>query len=375
MIFLLIISSLLLLHYFYFTFSIYLGIKRKKNSVEKNDYSFITIIVPFRNEEEVILQNVQSLKKIDYPKDYYEVIYIDDFSNDDSIEILKKVIPKENFSIISLNDDKTQSGHKKKAIELGLKIAKGEIVVASDADCTYSPKWLKTINNYFEEDTGFVAGPVDFENDGRFWSGIQQLEHASLIITGGGLMNIGNPIICSGANLAFRVNAFNDVNGYNGYENYSSGDDSFLMTKIFYDSNYKIKFCFTNNVMVKTRANKNIDEFFGQRKRWVGKAFFYKRKKILSHLILLFLFFVVLVLQLFIGILFDVVYLYSFVISFLLKMLFDFIVMNEGLKHIYERGLLKFFLAAEFLHVPYSIISVWLGAFSKKKWKGREVAR
>lgn len=373
--FLLVIFLLLLLSYINFTLSIYWGIRRKEEPDENKNYEFISIIIPFRNEEEVILRNLQSLKNLKYPEEFYEVIYVNDSSDDNSVKILEQEGLPENFSIISMNEGEIKTGHKKQAIELGIKHAKGEIITASDADCTYSPLWLNIINNMFDEQTGFVAGPVDFENDGKCWDGIQQLEHASLIITGGGLMSIKNPIICSGANLAFRVKAFNEVNGYSGYKEYSSGDDSFLMTKIFYDSNYKIKFCFDNDAMVKTRANRNVAEFFRQRKRWVGKAFFYKRKKILFRLTLLLLFFIALVLQLFLGIFVNIVYLYSFLISFFAKVLFDVLVMNEGLKHIYEKRMLKYFLVAEIFHVPYSLVSVVMGAFGKKKWKGREVAR
>lgn len=49
-----------------------------------------------------------------------------------------------------------------------------------------------------------VAGPVDFETDGNFFSDFQRIEYAGLILTGAGLIGIGKPTICSAANLAYR---------------------------------------------------------------------------------------------------------------------------------------------------------------------------
>jgi len=373
--------ALLLLHYVYFVLSIYFGlVKLKKvttslNSQNELNSHSISIIIPFRNESEVIQKNLSSLENLNFPTDRFEVIYVDDYSDDDSVKILNENISKGNVRVVQLHESNASSANKKRAVEYGISLAKGEIIFASDADCIYNSNWLKVMLKYMDEKTGFVAGPVDFETSNSLLSKAQQVEHASLILTGAGLIGIGNPIICSGANIAFRKKVFTKVDGYSGYSNLASGDDSFLMTKVFYDSEYEVRFCYDKLAMVRTRANRNLSEFFNQRKRWFGKAMFYKKKLILSQIILLTLFLLSLPFGLLLGLFLDPIFLYVFGIGIILKIITEYIVMKTGSNNLYDRKIMKWFLITEFLHIPYTVITSLFGIFGKFDWKGRELKK
>ena len=373
--------ALLTLHYTYFIGSIFVGLRKldkaNKNfkSINKAKQDFVTVVIPFRNEADVLVRNLKSLEQLNYPSSQFEVIFIDDHSVDNSCEILKQHIKNENIRVVQLKDGLIQAANKKSALEYGINLAKGEIIFASDADCTYNPNWIATMLKYLTEETGFVAGPVDFEKSNSVLSSAQQIEHAGLILTGAGLIGINNPIICSGANIAFRKKVFEKVGGYSGYTDLASGDDSFLMTKIFYESEFKVRFCYDNSAMVTTRANKNIDEFLNQRKRWVGKAFFYKKKSILLQVILLALFLIALPIQFILGLFINSKWLYFFASGLFLKILVEFFVMNIGTKVLYDRKIMKSFPVAELLHIPYTVFTVLLSTFSKFNWKGRELKK
>ncbi len=369
--------TLITLHYAYFIGSIYLGLvnlrrkQRTRQKVEESTKYFVSIIIPFRNEADVILQNLRSVEQLNYPKDSFEVIYVDDNSEDNSFDLIKQNIQKTNISVVKLPDNSNHTANKKKAIEYGISLSKGEIIFTSDADCTYNSDWINTMIATINDKVGLVAGPVDFAVSNSVLSRIQQIEHAGLILTGAGLIGISNPIICSGANIAFRKELFYKIGGYSGYSKLASGDDSFLMTKLFYDTEYEVQFCFNKAAMVETQPSKNIREFLNQRKRWVGKAFFYRKKRILLQVVLLALFLIFLPVELILGLIGYSVLLYFFFGGLIVKIIFEYLVMYFGSQTIYESEMMKLFWLAEAFHIPYTIFASLSGIFGKFNWKGR----
>src|ERR1035441_1155013 len=101
---------LLLLFYSYFLSGILRGLKtliEESYGVKDNSLpdDYISIIIPFRNESQNILETLSSLEKQDYSKDKFEVIFVNDFSDDDSLELLCKAEKSLNIKIISLPED------------------------------------------------------------------------------------------------------------------------------------------------------------------------------------------------------------------------------------------------------------------------------
>lgn len=99
---------------------------------------FVSIMVPAHNEGIVIVKTLQSLLNFDYPKDRYEIIIINDNSDDNSAELLAEiqaVYPHRNLKVI--NTDKTNGGKgKSNALNIGLKQARGSLISIYDADNT-----------------------------------------------------------------------------------------------------------------------------------------------------------------------------------------------------------------------------------------------
>ena len=114
---LLIIFSLLLINYLFFLFKVLSGLKKlvqQKNS--KIPADSVSIIIPFRNEEEKILMNLKSIEAQDFPIDKYEVVYVDDSSADNSLKILNENISARNIKVLSVPKSFSPSAHKKRAI-------------------------------------------------------------------------------------------------------------------------------------------------------------------------------------------------------------------------------------------------------------------
>ncbi len=371
----LILSTILLIHYSIFLFSIYSGLNNLKSNEARDIDEFISIIIPFRNEAENILNSLKSIEAQSYPQNKFEVIYVNDNSTDNSEEILKSAITKKNIKSVKTVSGNLLSGQKKNAIKYGIGLSKGDIIVTTDADCIHQNNWLKSLLSYFETDTGFVSGPVDFIDDGKLFSKLQRLEFAGLIITGAGLIGNETPAICNAANLTYRKKAYHQVNGFEDNLNLSSGDDEILMQKIHSDTNYKIKVCLNKNAMVSTNPNKIFSQFFEQRKRWASKGLFYKNKILILKLILIFFFYLGIIVQLFLGLITSSIFLIGFIISFSIKLVLEYLILQKGIKLLYTREILKPFLLAELLHIPYIIISSVSGLFGNYNWKGRNIKR
>ncbi|MBS4034912.1 MAG: glycosyltransferase [Ignavibacterium sp.] len=373
---LIILFALLLIHYLAFLSVIYYGLNNLRTS-HSSEYpeEFVSIIVPFRNETESILHCYESLTEQDFPKDKYEIIFVNDFSTDDSLEKLNANNTFENVKVFSVPDSYSINAHKKRAIRYGIENSVGDIIVTTDADCVHSTKWLKSLLSFFDNDTGFISGPVEFLDDNSVFNRIQKSEFAGLVITGAGLIGAEKPTICNAANIAYRKKVYEEVGGFTYQMNLSSGDDELLMQKIHKDSKFKVRFALNRNAIVKTTANKNLTEFYQQRKRWASKGLFYNNKMLVVKLILIYLFYLSIPIQLILGLFFSNVFLFATLISFVAKLLAEFLTLKKGVNLLFEPALLRSFFWAELFQIPYIILAGVSGLFGNYKWKNRKVYR
>ena len=373
---LLIVFLLLLVYYLTFLYRIISGLKNlKPPSSEVLPHEFISIIIPFRNEEENILTNLTSIEAQIYPEEKFEVIYVDDSSEDNSAIHLRNNIKRKNIRVLTVPKDFSINAHKKRAIRYGIENAKGGIIVTTDADCIHNNEWLLSMMQSFDSLTGFVSGPVEFFNVKNIFSKLQKLEFAGLVLCGAGLIGSGHPTICNAANIAYKKKVFDEVGGFKDQMNLSSGDDELLMQKIAKDSDFKVKFCIDKRSVVKTAPNKTLNDFYQQRKRWASKGLFYNDKGLVLKLLLIYLFYVGLISQFILFLLFDITFLFTFIISIILKLLFEFYILLKGKKIIFNDLNLNYVLFAELLQIPYIVFTGIVGAFGNYLWKERKIKR
>jgi cellulose synthase/poly-beta-1,6-N-acetylglucosamine synthase-like glycosyltransferase len=365
-----------LLHYLFFLQRIHRGLKKLRLiPSETIPHEFVSIIIPFRNEKENIVSSLKSIESQLYPEEKIEIIYVNDSSEDNSFELLRTNIKKNNIRVLSVPNEFSTNAHKKRAVRFGIENAKGMIIVTTDADCIHDEEWLKTLLQSFDSVTGFVSGPVEFETDNGLFSEFQKLEFAGLVLCGAGLIGAGHPTICNAANIAYRKKVFDEVGGFKDQMNLSSGDDELLMQKISKDSDFKVKFCIDKKAIVKTAANKTIGDFYHQRKRWASKGLFYSDKSLVSKLIFIYAFYVGLMAQLVIGLFYHPIFLLSFLVSISLKLIFEYRILYEGQAILFKDLQLKYLVPAEIFQIPYIIFTGLIGAFGNYLWKSRKIKR
>ena len=370
------IFAILLGHYSLFLFSILIGLRKLKPSQQNQiPKEFVSIIIPFRNESENIISNIKSIIKQNFPKENYEVIYVDDSSTDNSFRILNDYPKPNNVKVLSLPKDYSPNAHKKRAIRYGIENSAGEIIITTDADCVYSENWLSSMLSNYDNETGFISGPVEFLDDDGMFAKLQKLEFAGLVITGAGLIGIGKPTICNAANIAYRKKTYEEVNGFYDQMDLSSGDDELLMQKIAKDTKYKVKFSLFAESIVKTKASKNLNEFYHQRKRWASKGLFYKNIRLIITLILIYLFYLGLVIQPLLILFISSFFAYGFGLSLIIKLVLEYLILLKGKNILFPKLSLSPFFFAELLQVPYIIIAGFAGMFGDLEWKERKIKR
>jgi cellulose synthase/poly-beta-1,6-N-acetylglucosamine synthase-like glycosyltransferase len=370
------IFALLSYNYLIFLMNIVKGIRIVKNEISENkNDEFISVIIPFRNEEKNILESLASIESQSLSKDRYEVIYVDDNSDDNSIEILRSAISSRNIKVITSDVNLEDRAHKKIALKKAIQLAEGEIIITTDADCVHGRDWLKTIVNMFDYKTAFVSGPVEFIQDESIFSQFQRLEFSGLILVGAGLIGLKEPIICNAANLGFRKSVYELVGGYADNLNLSSGDDEFLMQKISRETNFNIKFSFDRSAMSYTKPNSTFKQFFNQRKRWASKSFFYVKKSTTIKLTFIYLFYLGLLAQLLLGIFYSNLFFISLLFSLVLKIISEYQIVQIESEGLFSKVNNKLFLLAEMLQIPYIIIAGISGLFGNYEWKGRKIKR
>ncbi|MFA6924474.1 MAG: glycosyltransferase [Bacteroidales bacterium] len=339
-------------------------------SSANNNNTFASIIIPVRNEEENITDCLQSIIEQTYPKDFFEIIVIDDNSTDSTVEKIKAIHSEISIKLIELKGEKS---FKKEAILEGIKQAKGELIITTDGDCIAGKLWLETIISFYEkEKPKMIILPVVFHNEKNIFEKIQSLEFLSLTGSAGASALLKNPILCNGANIAYTKEAFFDSTGY--IDKYTSGDDMFLMLALKNKFRDKIMFLKSENALIFTNAKKTFSDFYEQRTRWVSKSSGYKDFSVIVIALLIYCFNAFILISAFLSVFSKNIF-YSFTMLFAIKILFDYIFIKSVTKFFNKNSLLKYFILAELFYIFYVFFVGLTGNLRTYKWKGRRVKK
>ncbi|MFK8007501.1 MAG: glycosyltransferase [Saprospiraceae bacterium] len=338
----------------------------------------ITILIPARNESANIQACVQSILDQKYPSHLFEIIVIDDHSEDDTATLVQQ-FQTPNIQVLFLKDFITErsklQSFKKKAIEIGVENSTGDLIISTDADCIVPPSWLNYLVSFYEEGQyKFIAAPVNFHEENSLFEKFQSLDFIGMMgVTGAGIhgkfMNM-----CNGANLAYEKKAFYDVDGFNGIDKFASGDDMLLLQKMAQHFPTQIGFLKNKNATVLTNAKSDLKSFAQQRIRWASKSSNYQEFQILLILALVFFFCVSIVFNFFLLPFFFNKIGWILLTPLLIKTIIDFFYLNQLAVFFQRKDLMKIFFPAQIFHIIYIFVIGLLGNVVKEyNWKGRKV--
>lgn len=245
----------------------------------------VTIVVPFRNEEQALPALLQSFNALNTSFLSITYCFVDDHSTDKSNSIVQAFLAEKNGILLSLE---AETG-KKAAVQLAWQHSSTDFIVQTDADCIVQCEWLQHLIAPFQNyEIQLVSGPVQFKEENEFWKKVVALDFAGLVAIGAAHIAWQKPMICNGANLAYRKTA---IQKSNLNTSKASGEDVFLLESVAHNlGTHSIYFCKKASAIVYTKGPETLREFWHQRLRWASKNGDYKNRQNLAILMFVWLY-------------------------------------------------------------------------------------
>ncbi|MDX1751569.1 MAG: glycosyltransferase [Salinimicrobium sediminis] len=342
-----------------------------KNAVPKTTFS---IVIPLRNEAENLPALLDSLLKLNYPIEKYEILLINDASEDASEAICEDFRRKHPELKLQLLQNIRKSGSPKKdAIKTAIKVAKMDYILTTDADCIVPEGWLHEFNGLItEKEADAVAGPVMLKRGVSkmgYWRRFQEMDFFSLQAATLGGFGVRIPFMCNGANFCYSKKAFLNADGFEGNSAIASGDDVFLLEK-FQKMGLKIAFLKSPGAVVATSPASGVGQMLSQRIRWAGKTSATKNSfgKAVGLIVFLMNF---LLSAAFIAMIFGIFSHTVFLGMFLFKFNVDFLLIHRAASFFGRESSLKSYFWSSMIYPFFSSSVVILSIFSEYEWKGR----
>jgi len=266
-----------------FIFGKFAAFKPKKVS---NSIQPVSVIICAKNEETNLTKNLPFVISQSYPS--FEIVLINDNSTDNTLKVME-AFKKDNDHIKIVNVEPVEKfwGNKKYALTLGIKAAKHNILLFTDADCKpMSKHWISEMSARFDSETSIVLGYGSYQKiKGSFLNLLIRFETFMTAVQYFSYSTIGLPYMGVGRNLAYKKELFFEANGFVSHMNIKSGDDDLFVNQMATSKNTSI--CIARNSVTESIPKKTFKSWFLQKRRHVSTASHYK----LKHKILLSLFY------------------------------------------------------------------------------------
>jgi cellulose synthase/poly-beta-1,6-N-acetylglucosamine synthase-like glycosyltransferase len=355
---------------------LYLAYSREKDFQfkTKNSKSRFSVVVPFRNEASNLEPLLHSIKALNYPKALFEIILVDDDSEDHSVDVIESFIKKhhdfiQNIAII--RNKRSSQSPKKDAITTAIYFSNFEWIVTTDADCVVPELWLQSFDTFIQHKTPkLIVAPVGYRISNSILDYFQLHDFLSLQTATVGGFGIGIPFLCNGANLCYNKAVFKELNGFKGRTNIASGDDLFFMEKVVENYPNDIHFLKSKNAFVYTKPEATLKALFHQRVRWASKTSAYNNlfSKLLALVVLL------MNASLIVCFMFSILGLQSWSILsviFIIKFCIDFFFIFRSSNFFKQNSSLISYPLSSLIY-PFFVVAVsCYSMFFKYHWKGR----
>ncbi|KIA85180.1 glycosyltransferase [Flavobacterium sp. AED] len=235
----------------------------------------ISVIVCAKNEEENVTNFVPLLAEQNYPD--FEIVLIDDASSDNTLAILEEFEKQyPNVRLVKVENNEAFWGNKKYALTLGIKAAKKEYLLFTDADCYPTSKdWLTAMSSQFTMQKTIVLGYGKYEKiPNSFLNKIIRFETLLTAIQYFSWAKIGHPYMGVGRNLAYKKETFFNVNGFIEHMQIRSGDDDLFINQAANAKNTTI--AYTPESFTLSKPKTTFKDWFTQKRRHIATANYYK---------------------------------------------------------------------------------------------------
>ena len=327
----------------------------------------VSVLICAKNEAENLKRFLPSILSQDYPE--FEVVLIDDESTDSSLEVMETFEANyKNVKVIKVKNIETFKAAKKYALTLGIKAAKYDYLLFTDADCKpVSNTWIKSMSSHFSNEKTIVLGYGAYKKiKNSFLNKIIRFETLLTAINYFIFTNLGIPYMAVGRNLAYRKDVFFNVNGFTNHMQIPSGDDDLFINQVATKKNTTLSL--TKESFTESTPKYSLKDWLKQKRRHITTSKHYKR----THKIILtlqyisnLLFWILAVILMLLSIHID------WIISIiLLKIIMQAILLKSASKKLDEKDLFWLFPILEICLLSLQLYIFINNLFSKPKhWK------
>ena len=263
----------LMVQLFYYTF-FFLRLALYKPSKIVGNLEPVSVIICAWNEEDNLKKNLQSILEQDYPE--FEVIVVNDHSLDETDLLLQAWQQKyAHLRVINLSRENAQMRGKKFAISMGIKGAKHDNLVFTDADCRPKSKvWLRGMSEGLKDDKQLVLGYGGFEKRLGIFNKFYRYESVHIAMQYMSYALAGMPYMGVGRNLAYKKELFFQTKGFIKHRHVASGDDDLLVNEVSTGKNTKIEIQKDSHTV--SESSENLAAWWLQKRRHLSAGSFYK---------------------------------------------------------------------------------------------------
>ena len=243
----------------------------------------VSVIICARNEEGNLRENLSLVLEQDYPD--FEVVVVNDCSVDDSDLVLREFSEKyPHLKVVTINEHSRFKHGKKFAVTLGIKAAKNEYLLFTDADCRpSSANWIARMQENFSDSTEIVLGYSPYETESGFLNKLIRFETFFTALNYLSFCLAGKPYMGVGRNLAYTKTLFFRGKGFASHMHIPSGDDDLFVNQ---NANYRNTVIeIDDDTQVWSSPKKSFTSYFKQKLRHSGAGKVYKasHRRMLSY--------------------------------------------------------------------------------------------
>lgn len=187
----------------------------------------VSVVVAARNEETAIGACLDALQTQDYAGEW-EVVVVDDRSVDQTAQRVEERA----WGRLKLVRAPTEARFrcpKKSALAAGIAQSRGELLLFTDADCQPPPDWVRSTAQLFGPGVGLAAGHAFPQPVKGLRQGLLALDNLAVGALGAGSTGMGRPLSCTGRNLAYRRQVYEEVGGFAAIGHLIGGDDVYFL--------------------------------------------------------------------------------------------------------------------------------------------------
>ena len=248
-----------------------------KPTKKEQAHRSISVIICAKNESENLKKFLPYILGQDYPN--FEIVLINDASSDDTLEVMEAFSEKfENIKIVNVKNTEAFWGNKKYALTLGIKAAKFNHLLFTDADCKpVSKYWIREMSAQFNDEKSIVLGYGAYaKSDKSFLNKLIRFETLVTAIHYFSFANLGFAYMGVGRNLAYTKDEFFKANGFISHIKIRSGDDDLFVNQVANNQNTTI--CFSKDSFTESTPKTTFKEWAKQKRRHISTAKHYKVK-------------------------------------------------------------------------------------------------